>query len=210
MRNVNSKTAPGRRDRERQQRREHILAAAERVFGRTPFDEASMQQIAAEAEMGMQGLYGHFSSKQALYESVVLHRLEALARQADASPSGKDPLARLRGLAVLYAGFFVEAPQFLSLYARHKLTYDWGLQSRFSSQLDRALGREEKRVARALDGAVAAGALLPLDRRLLADLATAIFQAVMAHRVLREREGGVEECADRMIALFLKGAGAAP
>jgi AcrR family transcriptional regulator len=47
---------------ERQQRRNLLLEAAGRVFGRKPFDEATMQEIASEAQIGMQGLYEHFPS----------------------------------------------------------------------------------------------------------------------------------------------------
>ena len=46
-----------RKEIERSQRRELLLQAAARVFGRKPFDEASMQEVAAEAQIGMQGLY---------------------------------------------------------------------------------------------------------------------------------------------------------
>jgi AcrR family transcriptional regulator len=214
MRNGHSKNgaATGRRDLERAHRRQHILAAAERVFGRTPFDEASMQQIGAEAEIGMQGVYEQFSSKQLLYEAVVLRRLEALASQAEAAPRSADALTRLRALTVLYATFFLKAPQFLSLYARDKISYDWGLETRFRPRVGRALGLEEKRIGRALEDAVKAGHLRPLDPRLLVDLATGIFQAVLTHRVLRGKGKAetVESCADLMMDLFLSGAGARP
>ena len=59
-----SATPLPRRQRERALRRELLLDAAGRVFGRRPYDEATMQEVATEAEIGMQGLYEVFPSKQ--------------------------------------------------------------------------------------------------------------------------------------------------
>ncbi|MDE3032829.1 MAG: helix-turn-helix transcriptional regulator, partial [Acidobacteriota bacterium] len=94
--------AESRKERERQQRRELLLEAASRVFGRKPFDEATMQEMAAEAQIGMQGLYEQFPSKQALYEQVILAR--ALAFQAKVRAildQDQPPLEALRGLALV-------------------------------------------------------------------------------------------------------------
>ena len=68
-----------RREAEHLQRRQHILLAAERVFGRRPYDEATMQEIAAEAGIGMNGLYRHFPSKEELRIAVLDFRLDEIA-----------------------------------------------------------------------------------------------------------------------------------
>ena len=209
IRNGGSKRPARRRDAERQVRREHLLTAAERVFGRQAFDEASMQQIAAEAQIGMQGLYGHFPSKQKLYEEVVLHRLGEIEQQALAAFAQGEPLGRLRALATVYAGFFLEAPQFFPLWARHKLSYDWGQQTRFGGIIDRRVADQERQMEKALVAAAKAGILREIEPALLGALATSIFNAVVQYEVLHGQHDAAA-CADQMLELLLQGAGARP
>src|SRR5512133_2955268 len=94
-----------RKNLARQQRKDLLLEAASQVFGRKPFDEATMQEVAAEAEIGMQGLYEHFASKQELYEQVVQERAESFHQRANAALAerGGSPMDRIEALAQVYA-----------------------------------------------------------------------------------------------------------
>ena len=168
-----------------------------------------MQQIAAEADIGMQGLYGHFPSKQKLYEQVVLHRLSEIERQARVAFALADPFERLRALATVYAAFFLEAPQFFPLWARQKLSYDWGQETRFGATIDRRVADQERRMETALVEAVKAGVLREIEPALLGALATAIFNAVVQHEVLHGKHDAAA-CADQMLEVLLRGAGARP
>ena len=78
-----------RKERERTLRREVLIEAAERVFGRKPFDEATMQEVAREAEIGMQGLYEQFPSKQELYEQMLPEHRAERRRQEDFDSCGE-------------------------------------------------------------------------------------------------------------------------
>lgn len=51
-------------------RRDHIIAAAERAFVRHGFHAATMQQVAEEANMSAGNLYRYFASKEALVEGL--------------------------------------------------------------------------------------------------------------------------------------------
>src|SRR4051812_41707106 len=54
-----------------EQRRTRILAAATRIFARKGFDGASMNGIAAAAGITKPVLYDHFTSKDALFETLL-------------------------------------------------------------------------------------------------------------------------------------------
>jgi AcrR family transcriptional regulator len=198
-----------RREAERSARRTHLLAAAERVFGRRQFDEASMQQIASEAGIGMQGLYGFFPSKQKLYEEVIHARLDEIDRQAREAFAQDDPYGRLRALAVVYSGFFLEAPQFFPLWASHKLSHDWGQTTRFGSSIHRRVADQERRLERALLDNIKAGVLREIEPALLTGLATSIFNAVVQYEVRRGQHDAVA-CADKALEQLLWGAGVRP
>lgn len=52
-------------------RKDQILEAAARVFGRMGFHGARMEDIAAEAGIGKSTLYGYFRSKRELFDSMI-------------------------------------------------------------------------------------------------------------------------------------------
>jgi AcrR family transcriptional regulator len=70
--------------------RERVLAAAEQIFGEQGL-EASVDELADAAGVGVGTLYRHFSNKQALVDEIIGPRrqeLVALANCADAQPPG--------------------------------------------------------------------------------------------------------------------------
>jgi len=199
-----------RRQKERQQRRSALLEAAARVFGRKPFDEATMQEVAAEAEIGMQGLYEHFPSKQELYEQVMQARAEAFHARADAvlAARGGSPLDRLTALAEVYAQTFQDRPFSLPSFARDRVQYDWDFDSRFRTQLGEIYRAERTRLKGLLQEALDQGLLRPLDPDFLAQLAMDVLQASLhyAHRRSPREEAG--PCVARAMDCLLRGVGA--
>ena len=199
--------AASRREAEQRLRREHILLAAERVFASRPFDEASMQEVAREAGIGMNGLYRHFTSKQKIYEEIVLARIEEISRRLEVALENAEPSERVRLLAVEYARFYLERPQFFPLFAARKLSRDWGLKTRVGKRLERCMAGMEGQVAAAIDAAVAKGLLRPLGTELLSAVVIGIFMSVIQHHLLRAKSQDAEACAAEMLDLFFRGAG---
>lgn len=65
-----------RKEREREARREVILDAAARVFLRKGYYEATLDEIAAEAEMAKGTIYNYYKDKQDLFISLAKHGYE--------------------------------------------------------------------------------------------------------------------------------------
>jgi AcrR family transcriptional regulator len=98
-----SPSPPGRRDAVRNYHR--VLNAAREVLGESGAD-ASMEEIAARAGVGMGTVYRRFANKDALIDELVrLSLSEALAeaRRALACPGGDGLEQLLRGLGALFA-----------------------------------------------------------------------------------------------------------
>lgn len=84
-----------------EQRRKHILRAAEACFARSGFHGASMQEICAEAQMSPGGLYRYFRSKDEIIGAIAdeenVRNAEMLARlDRDEGPIAE----KLSGLAM--------------------------------------------------------------------------------------------------------------
>jgi len=199
-----------RKEKERQQRRALLLEAAAAVFARRTFDEATMQEVAAEAEIGMQGLYEHFPSKQDLYEQLVTGRADAFRARADEALRGVvHPLEQLRVLADVYVRHFRETPMFLPLFIRDRVLSDWGLKSRFDERFRRIYEEELLRLRRILESAMDQGLVRALDPGFLTRACLGVLEASL-HVTHGLPEEEVNACVNRAMDCFLSGVGARP
>lgn len=207
MSSVSLATA-SRKQSERARRRELLLDAAARVFGRRPFDEATMQEVAAEAGIGMQGLYEHFPSKQELYEQVVLRR--ALAFQERAGGILRRPgtaLEILRELGRAYVEEFRRQPWQLAPFLRDRVNFDWDVDSRFAPRLRGVYELERASVRGLVLRAIEEGAIRPLDPDFLTQLCLDVLQASLHHGHHRRPEEEPGACVDRALDCLLRGVG---
>jgi AcrR family transcriptional regulator len=72
-----------RKDRERAMHRDQILAAARSLLGRKPYDEITVQEIAADAEFSVGYIYKIFDSKEDIYVMLVRDQGDELLRIVD-------------------------------------------------------------------------------------------------------------------------------
>ncbi len=195
-----------RRDRERELRRRLILEAAERVFGTRPYHEATMQAIAAEAELGMQGLYDQFPSKYALYEEVIVARARGFRRLVDGALEGVDePLEQLRAIARVRVELFAAAPAFLPVFLGEKLRLEWGGEPPRSARIQLVIRKEKERLEDIVRRGIAAGVLRDEDPGFLSALFSDAVTASLA--VFRDHpEEGAERCVERAMNAFCDGA----
>lgn len=124
---------PARKQREIDETRQHILAAAVRVFAARGFDAATMKDIAAEAQYSAPSLYSYFKGKQDI--------LDELADQLVEDLPNMFVVELPRGLSL---------PQKLELLMRHQS--DWMARHRdflvFSARHVSPTARVTKRIKR--------------------------------------------------------------
>lgn len=77
-------TKLSRKERERLRRKEEILAAAEEIFARDGYENASMNEIAKKAEFSKRTLYKYFENKSDLYLTVALRIYRSLKKESEA------------------------------------------------------------------------------------------------------------------------------
>lgn len=87
-----------RREREKQERRDSILDAAEEVFFAKGYDKCSMDEIARTAQLSRALLYVYFKDKAAILQGIMLRAVEHLrdrfARAIGEAERGLDQVGR--------------------------------------------------------------------------------------------------------------------
>jgi TetR/AcrR family transcriptional regulator, cholesterol catabolism regulator len=99
-----------------QERRDRIVRAALLLLENRGHDAIQMRDVAAEASVALGTVYRYFSSKDHLFQAVLLQWAESLRRNVDHHPlPATDPREGLRDLALRVLRAFERRPQFLPL-----------------------------------------------------------------------------------------------
>jgi regulator of nucleoside diphosphate kinase len=111
-------TRSSSRRRESARHDANILDAAERVFQRKPYRQATMEEIARETGMSVGGLYNVFADKQDLYTQVIERSGESLiARTEQALRTYRQPSEALHQLVRLRLYNYVRDRLFFNTFA---------------------------------------------------------------------------------------------
>lgn len=98
-----------RKEREKTQRRDDILNAAQEVFFEKGLQNATMDEIAEKAELSKGTIYLYYRSKEDLYLAVMMRGMELLYTMfAQATGKQRSAVEALRALADVYTQFFHE------------------------------------------------------------------------------------------------------
>ncbi|HHT18220.1 MAG: TetR/AcrR family transcriptional regulator [Euryarchaeota archaeon] len=106
-----------RRKREREQRRNDIINAAEKLFFAGGYDDVSMNDIANEVELSKATLYLYFNNKEELFFSIVLRGTlilnSTIKAEVQKSKTGIDKVSAFRKA---YNNFTNDYPDYMRIY----------------------------------------------------------------------------------------------
>jgi AcrR family transcriptional regulator len=105
-----------RRAKEKQERAECILDAAESVFFKKGFNHTTMDEIAQGAGLSRALLYVYFTDKSAIMRAIMLRAAEEVeSRFERALHAGKNGLAQIDGIGHAYYAFSAEASDYFDV-----------------------------------------------------------------------------------------------
>lgn len=113
------------KEREREQRRNDILNAAETLFFSKGYDNVSMNSIAKEVELGKSTLYIYFDNKEELFYAIVLRGVTILSTMIKEKVEKEDT-----GLEKLVA-FKKAYHKFIKSYSDYFKAYNYFQSGRF-------------------------------------------------------------------------------
>ncbi|WP_201353716.1 TetR/AcrR family transcriptional regulator [Hydrogenimonas urashimensis] len=122
-------------------KKEKILRVAAQHFSQKGFEGASLEEIATEVGVTKPAIYYHFRDKAALYEAVLLFRLEKLAesvKEAVAASEGAE--AKLRAYIEAFGAFLQEHRCFAAILAHEFADDGKQMSDRAAKVLSESLG----------------------------------------------------------------------
>ncbi len=105
-----------RKEREKKQRRESIIDAAEILFFEKGFDNVSMNDIANVVELNRATIYLYFENKDALCFAVILRGMRILNAMIKKNVQRTSSMRKINAIGSSYHMFFQMNPQYFLVY----------------------------------------------------------------------------------------------
>jgi AcrR family transcriptional regulator len=141
-----------------------LQRAADHVFATRGLRGATVEEIAARAQVSVGSIYNNFGSKAGLYAAVVDRALDVDREYMDrAYVPGRSPIAQLRAAAEQYLRFALEHPDFFRMLAFPAPVNDAPAAVETARLLARRVDHQNARMVAALQRGMADGSIRPLD-----------------------------------------------
>lgn len=161
--------------------RAQLLDAAEEVFGRRGFHEATLKQVAELAEFSVGSVYSFFDNKDDLFRQIFLRRGDEFMPGLRAVlGDGTPPTGQLHRLVDFEIGFFRQHPRFGRLYLRYSsatmMSADREIDAAMSANYDESMRLQADLFRRGQQ----AGDFRPGDPEVLARLFSGLMSSYQA------------------------------
>src|SRR5713226_9237254 len=172
-------TTFSRRQKEKEDRKDRILAAARQVFFDVGIRRATVDAIAARAEVAKGTVYLYFETKEEILANLLLEGLDTLSHDLASAfdePVRRSGEARLRRLAAAYYEFYQQEPD----YFRLMMAFDRGqFQESVSAELyEKILHRSLRGLRWAVNGVLVLTSH-PLRRELVEQEVEKLYSGVL-------------------------------
>ncbi|MCK4835629.1 MAG: TetR/AcrR family transcriptional regulator [Candidatus Aminicenantes bacterium] len=110
-----------RREREKEQRQNAIIDAAETVFFSKGVENATMDEVAEQAELSKGTLYLYFQNKDDLYHAIILRGLNLLHSSfEEAVVKEEKGIDKLNAIGRAYYDFYKQYPEYANAMLHHE------------------------------------------------------------------------------------------
>jgi AcrR family transcriptional regulator len=202
-----------RRQREKEERKDQILAAARHVFFTQGIHRATVEAVAEQAAVAKGTVYLYFRTKETILAHLLLEGLESLNARllaAHAGPAGASAHDRLRRLALAYYTFHVDEPDYFRLMmAFDRGQFEEAIRPELYAQIRLCSLQGLSLVIETVQAGITAGELVAGDARQLAGMLWAAINGVLVltgHPLRRELlQHQVEQLYDGVLDTMLRG-----
>jgi len=201
-----------RRERRKLQLREEILDVSLDLFAEKGFHSVAMQEVADRVEVGVGTIYNFFSSKEDLYEQLIVERARNISNvlRKQLADGGEKPLEIVRnyiasGWRLLSSDFRVTK---LYLAVTHGARFS--VQFQLNPEIKKEFDRLTEDVSALMDRAIGEHLLRPVGGRNLALMLQGISHSFFVDWLQNPDPATVDRNVEMILDLFHRGAMASP
>lgn len=190
--------------RDKEQTRERILDAAEKLFAEKGFYETAMDEIVQAAQISKGGVYFHFPSKEKLFFALLDKLAETLHQEV------QQEIARRRGAVNKIQGALEVVLKTLS--GKRRLTQivlrqGYGLGPSFERKRLEIYARFAQLIQEHLDEAVAEGSIPPINTEITAYAWLGAINELVLRWIYTGKPDPLTESLPALLEIFLRGIG---
>jgi AcrR family transcriptional regulator len=197
-----------RKDREYFGRRAEILRAAEKLFAEKGFHGMSMFDLAKSAEFSVGTLYHFFKSKEEIYYTLLIEKLDLFQSGLD-KEVGQYPPGSAQILALIKASieFFQENQDFFRIFIQERSTAELSVGVAAGKELRKRYLAYVDFVTKVMTKAVEKGDIEEFNPLELAYSLVGMLDSFGAYWTMYPQSNGLNSKAPFIYDLFMKGAG---
>jgi len=189
-----------------QHRHRRILDAAQRVFSRSAYRDASVDQIADEAGTSKGGVYFHFPNKEAIFLALLDRTAERLRKKIESATAAvEDPVAKADTALRTVLGTFAKHRALARLFMVEAL----GAGREFHQRTAEIRGQFAALIEQHLDVAIAQGLISEIDTTIASRAWFGAVNEVVTHWLLSDRPRPLEDSYDALRPLLMRSIGTA-
>jgi TetR/AcrR family fatty acid metabolism transcriptional regulator len=192
-----------------QQRQRRILDAAQRVFSRRAYRDASVDEIADEAKTSKGGVYFHFPNKESIFLALLdrtAARLRDKIETASAAVGEDDPVAKADAALLTVLRTFSKH----RALARFFMVEALGAGREFHRRMAEVRGEFAALIQQHLDAAIERGMIASVDSRVASQAWFGALNEVITGWVLSDQPGRLEDSYDALRPLLMRSVGVPP
>lgn len=195
-----------RKERERESRRQEILAAAKAVFAKKGFDGAVVDEIATQAEFSKATLYLYFRDKHDLFYAVLEDALDKLlTRMREIGDQDLPPVTKLEEMVRGVVAYTEEDRDFFRVLTPERAgmtdTRHPELKERVLPKLDAFMGL----AASVIEEGITEGKIREVDPRAVADILFGMIHSTVVWWLLEGAEDPLAPRSEIIMDVLLNG-----
>lgn len=196
-----------RREREHLSRKREILEAAQKVFAQKGFHQATIDEIAKEAELAKGTIYLYFKNKRELFYSLVEEKTEYLMNLLQKEVKREENAVEKLSAIIRHQLEFYEANRdFFKIITSESSRFELGLKDELRKRImDRYLKYIDI-VSQIIEEGIKEGRFKALDTKKLAATLRGIIDALAFQWILSKEKESLVSNAPLIMELFLSGA----
>lgn len=193
-----------RRERERERHREEILASALKVFCNRGYDNATMADIAEQAEFAVGTLYRFFDGKQTLHDALVVDAIRQTADLAvKAIERGGTPVEQIERYIDLTSGLYFTHRDVLRIYFSQTAGNYFAEQPSLAGEALDLHHRTRRKLATVFRDGIVRGLFAQIEPEMLVVGLHGVSDSIFSEVLYRPSEFTAEKVAELRKRLFL-------